>query len=123
MASQNAAGKSDNPSAVSRIQDQSYGRLSIYKLAARCSSLFEEILSNVQSDCFDLVETQFGRLNIWASNIGVFANENASLDYRLRYSNDIRVTILQLLEVLDRNLSRGENTLFEYFHQLMYLGL
>jgi hypothetical protein len=83
---------------------------SVYELTACCSQSFEELLqllSKAKADVFDAAETQVGRLNIWTSNVGALANKNASLDYRLRNSHDIKEMIIQLLQLMDRNLRRG----------------
>ncbi|KAK6334644.1 hypothetical protein TWF718_010098 [Orbilia javanica] len=80
---------------------------SIASLTRECHQLFQAILTNIQqSDEFEVVETQFGRLNIWASNIGAVADGNSSLDYRLRLSDDIKSMVVQLLEVLKGSLCR-----------------
>ncbi|KAK6354420.1 hypothetical protein TWF730_008825 [Orbilia blumenaviensis] len=78
----------------------------ITSLVADCHSLFQEILENIrpQADEFDIVETQFGRLNIWASNIGALATGNSSLDHRLRLKDDIKSMVIQLLDVLSESL-------------------
>ncbi|KAE8383465.1 hypothetical protein BDV26DRAFT_251788 [Aspergillus bertholletiae] len=85
------------------------GSTSICELATRCTNSFECIVSGAHLDTngFDAVETQWGRFNIWASNVGVFAKQNASLDYRLRYSHDISSMFVKLLELLNRNLQRA----------------
>jgi hypothetical protein len=44
---------------------------------------------------------QLGRFQIWSSNIGVFADLHASLDYRLREVSDVRDLILRLLTSID----------------------
>ncbi|OJJ42552.1 hypothetical protein ASPZODRAFT_20323 [Penicilliopsis zonata CBS 506.65] len=83
--------------------------VAIHDMTAACISLFEEVLATLQPDTedFELVETELGRLNIWASNIGALAQETASLDYRLRHSQDIKALVVQLLEVLRRNLKHA----------------
>ncbi|EPS45578.1 hypothetical protein H072_455 [Dactylellina haptotyla CBS 200.50] len=80
--------------------------ISIYELTLRCHDLFVGILAQSETMHFDAIETQFGRLNIWASNIGACAGGKMSLDYRLRYTDDIKTMIVELLEILERNLKR-----------------
>ncbi|KAK6538432.1 hypothetical protein TWF694_010017 [Orbilia ellipsospora] len=77
---------------------------SISELTTRCCLAFQELLSKSLSDDLEWIETQLGRLNIWANNIGVFAVENASLDHRLRKSRDIKLLIIRLLKTLIQNL-------------------
>ncbi|RVD83559.1 uncharacterized protein DFL_007943 [Arthrobotrys flagrans] len=118
---QGAGGGSNPPSTASQIQSMediamedmntvmdTGNHISIASLTVECHQLFREILDNIQqSDEFDIVETQFGRLNIWASNIGAVTNGNSSLDYRLRLSDDIKSMVLQLLEVLKGSLRQA----------------
>lgn len=43
------------------------------------------------------LENELGRVKIWAGNIGVFADGNASTDHRLRNDPDIKLAIVQML--------------------------
>ncbi|PGH18593.1 hypothetical protein AJ79_00372 [Helicocarpus griseus UAMH5409] len=52
---------------------------------------------------------QTGRLQIWISNIGVFADTRASLDYRLWELPDLRDLIVQLLESIQLCLETFAN--------------
>lgn len=67
-------------------------------------------------DCVDLfnrsakerqpwAEDQLARFNVWATNLGVFATEHASVGYRLRDVPEISKLVMQQLEVLSANLS------------------
>ncbi|PYH88057.1 hypothetical protein BO71DRAFT_150607 [Aspergillus ellipticus CBS 707.79] len=47
-----------------------------------------------------LAEAQLARFNLWATNIGVFANSKASVDFRLRDSPDVQRIIINLLDVV-----------------------
>ncbi|KAL1967098.1 hypothetical protein VTN77DRAFT_3622 [Rasamsonia byssochlamydoides] len=94
---------------VSSAQMPALSETTIYELATDCSQLFDDYLSNPSARSFDTVETQNARFNIWAANLGVFADLHASLDYRLRYSPEIRTMVLRLLDVLHRNLQRANN--------------
>ncbi|KAG4438024.1 hypothetical protein IFR05_006483 [Cadophora sp. M221] len=47
-----------------------------------------------------LAAAQLARFNLWASNIGVFANRHASLDYRLRTAPVVKATIEGNLEIV-----------------------
>ena len=53
------------------------------------------------------VEDQLARFNIWAGNIGVFAEGHASLDYRVRDNDDLRDLILSFFDALKDLLGRG----------------
>jgi hypothetical protein len=54
----------------------------------------------------EIIQQQLARFNYWASNIGVFASRGASLDTRLNHRNsaNYRILLLQLLDVLEKNL-------------------
>ncbi|KAK6511008.1 hypothetical protein TWF506_010093 [Arthrobotrys conoides] len=92
---------------VDIVMDTGY-QISIASITLECHQLFKETLANIQqSDEYDIFETQYGRLNIWASNIGAVAIDKSSLDYRLRLSDDIKSMVLQLLEVLKGSLRQA----------------
>jgi hypothetical protein len=57
-----------------------------------------------------MFEDQLGNFNLWAYNIGAFATTRASLDSRLRESENTRETLLQLLEALQMNLAYGKSS-------------
>lgn len=60
----------------------------------------------------DEVDDQFGRFNIVTRNIGIFAFGHASLDHRLRQSDDAREVTLRLLRSLQWFLRRGMEFIF-----------
>jgi hypothetical protein len=53
-------------------------------------------------------EEQQARFNIWAANLGVFADSHASLGRRLRDSSNTYLLISQLLDALHSNLGYCE---------------
>lgn len=53
------------------------------------------------------VEDQLGRFNIFARNLGIFADGHGSLDWRLRESEDAQEVTLRLLRSLQWFLRRG----------------
>lgn len=57
-----------------------------------------------------LAEDQLGRFRIWARNIGVFAEGHACLDYRLRDSAEVRLLMIDQLEMLQSSVQRGKKT-------------
>jgi hypothetical protein len=86
---------------------------SISEASTACLEAFQECLANTSLSRSDLQELQDqqARFNIWAANLAVFAKRyRASLDNRLRQSNDTRVMILELLLVLRINLD-GKRTI------------
>jgi hypothetical protein len=52
-------------------------------------------------------EDHLARFRIWAGNIGVFASGHASLDYRLKGSEDLRRDMLEFFCTLQEFLRRG----------------
>lgn len=52
-------------------------------------------------------DDQLGRFKIWGANIGVFAEQHASLDYRLRGDHEATVLMKSLLDGLQRNVRQG----------------
>jgi len=90
--------------------------LSLVSQAAAALALFTNLNSNFSQDItpdeatlLPLLEDQYGRFNIWARNVGVFASGHASLDYRLREDPQPRVLVGGLLEGLQDQLQRGKS--------------
>lgn len=91
----------------------------ICRRARTCRLLFKQVIAQISSRPFpdeqsppgdDIridYEDQVARFNMWAASIGVFADAHASLDYRLRASQDVALMIVDLLEGLKRKLQRG----------------
>lgn len=79
-----------------------------YELAKSCQDLFKIYVARLlaSSTSADAGEQQ-ARFNIWAANMGVFADERASLDHRLKEDNEVRTMVIQLLDLINRNLERG----------------
>jgi hypothetical protein len=78
-----------------------------YKLAKLCQALFKSYVASPPIPDPSYAEEQQARFNIWAANIGVFAEERASLDYRLQEDEEVRAMVIQLLDLIHRNLGRG----------------
>jgi hypothetical protein len=79
----------------------------LYNQATTCRESFRALLADGPAESRAVVEEQQARFNIWAANIGVFANPKASLDYRLSESPEILRMIGELLDLVYRNLERG----------------
>lgn len=86
-------------------------------IAARANSvvrLFDLIITleqkpgqQIEDEGTQRIEDQYGRFNIWAGNIGVFADDHASLDYRLRESAKADHFMKELLDGLQLLLRQG----------------
>ena len=97
------------------------GSLSIRQRADDCLSQFRLLLSieaevreNDKAEIGDLSSTglradeQLARYEIWTSNIGVFADGHAALDYRVRDSEDARQLMIEFLGTLWEFLQGGK---------------
>ena len=78
----------------------------IYTIAVECKSLFAAYLRETRSHG-DQVRKLEHRFLIWASFLGVYANEKSCLDRRLRRAPEIKELVLLMLRVLKRNLEHG----------------
>jgi hypothetical protein len=74
-------------------------------------SIGEEIgsVNEAEDNIHDVmrVEDQFARFKMWGANIGVFAEGHASLDYRLRDSDETKHFMLDFLVSLSEFIHRG----------------
>lgn len=93
---------------------------SIHQRADECLEKFKLLLkieNEVQEDgktetknpdlCGLRTEDQLARFEMWAGNIGVFADGHASLDYRVRDNDNAKQLMIELLGTLLEFLCRG----------------
>ncbi|OCL12400.1 hypothetical protein AOQ84DRAFT_437031 [Glonium stellatum] len=71
------------------------------------NSIFSQDTTPDEAALLPLLEDQYGRFNIWARNVGVFASGHASLDYRLREDPQPKALVGGLLEGLQDQLQRA----------------
>ncbi|KAF9886797.1 hypothetical protein FE257_011044 [Aspergillus nanangensis] len=78
----------------------------IYNSARLCSKFFEQRLTRAEIPAGDslLLEELRGRFNLWAKYVGVFATPRASLDARLASYSEIKDMVVELLDMVQRNL-------------------
>ena len=99
-------------SAVADMEASSNHRI-IFETAGECIDQFHQCLSQSQlprhGPASALVEDQYGRFNIWISNIGVFAPAHGFMDYRLREAADIKDLVVRLLETLLGHIEQSES--------------
>lgn len=79
----------------------------IYDLSLVCDEYFLRITKNQAAPSYVVTEVLHQRFQQWASNMGVFAREQLSLDARLAYSESLRSIVLQLLQIVKISLGRG----------------
>lgn len=97
------------------------GPVSIRQRADECLSQFklllkieDEVRENGKAEAGNLnftglrADEQLARYEIWASNIGVFADGHAALDYRVRDSEDARQLMIKFLGTLWEFLQGGK---------------
>ena len=101
----------------------------ICDLASTCRSLFTQIISRGSGESSpdlrqrvallfrqhagqsplltipDLCD-DFEQFRVWTRNLGVFATDNSSLDFRLREANEVRGGVVSLLQSLSSDLSQ-----------------
>ncbi|KAH6995387.1 hypothetical protein EDB80DRAFT_524246, partial [Ilyonectria destructans] len=84
---------------------------SISAIASQCAQLLAQAQSNRTLSPVALfgLENILVRFKIWAGNVGVFAPEKASVDYRLRQDPDIVNVHLSMLTSLKNHLERAIN--------------
>lgn len=85
------------------------GVITIARAAQFCLESFDVcflIAEDLGPREFALIQNQFDRFSLWTSNIGVFALDRASIDYRLRDVPDNHRLVKGLVEVLNGNLQK-----------------
>lgn len=82
----------------------------IFEAASRCWNHFSELLDLHNNDTvkLQLFEELRGRFSIWGSYIGVFAPPLSSLDARLDPHPDLKNMVLELLDMVTRNILWGD---------------
>jgi hypothetical protein len=85
------------------------GDESIYESACVCSELFERHVSALSALKPDhaFARELWGRLNLWAAYVGAFSPSKASLDARLVEHDDVKEMVIELLDMIQRNLNKG----------------
>lgn len=84
----------------------------IYSLATECEALFEKgacLDSLAETGAVLLWEEHKERFTTWAAYLGVFAKRNLCLDRRLEHHPTLQDLVLRLLDILQRNLTRGKH--------------
>ena len=103
------------------------GSTEILERAQTCIGLFHNVLSTISgrerldpnAELAALIDDQLGRFNIWAGNIGVFANTYTSLDYRVRDIPQIKDLIVQQLDGLAKYLKHGTYLVATQYNQAL----
>jgi hypothetical protein len=79
----------------------------------RCFQLFTDCSNAVSQQELDAAEKvkigvkdEFSRFRLWLSNIGVFAELQLSLDFRVRDAPDIKDLFLKQLDIIETRLQQ-----------------
>lgn len=84
---------------------------SIYASATACSRLFDQYIGSstdpAKREDHDVALELFGRFELWAAYVGAFASPKLSLDARLVDHPEIKEMVLELLIMIQRNLTQG----------------
>lgn len=81
----------------------------IYDSARLCSRLIEQSFAKVENNSEKslIIEELKGHFYLWAKYVGAFAAQRASLDSRLAPFPDIKDMIIELLDMVERNIQWG----------------
>jgi hypothetical protein len=70
-----------------------------------CDELFRELWSR-GTLYHDILQEEYDRFLLWVSGVGVFAELQLSLDFRLREMDDVRLSIVAQLTIISTHLMR-----------------
>jgi hypothetical protein len=70
-----------------------------------CDELFRELWSR-GTLYHDILQEEYDRFLLWVSGVGVFAELQLSLDFRLREMDDVRLSIIAQLTIISTHLMR-----------------
>jgi hypothetical protein len=75
-------------------------QLGIFEAAIGCRQAFKEATGQPRLMVSQWAENRMADFNLWCAGAGAFTHEKTSLEYRLRTSPNILVTIINLLLML-----------------------
>jgi hypothetical protein len=79
----------------------------IFEAASSCSTLFAQCLSKSKLGQKERVQDLRSRFDLWAAYTGAFAPAKTSLDDRLLFNQDVKLQVLKLLQMVQRNTQIG----------------
>ncbi|KAK6401527.1 hypothetical protein LTR95_019178, partial [Oleoguttula sp. CCFEE 5521] len=77
---------------------------SITRLATDCRRLLRYSRDGPGSELVEWAEIEAARMRVWAAMLGVFAEGDMSVDYRLRKNPEVREMLTELLDALRADL-------------------
>jgi hypothetical protein len=75
-------------------------QLGIFEAAVRCRQAFKAATAEPRLMVSEWAENRMADFNLWCAGAGAFSHEKSSLEYRLRASPNILMTIINLLLML-----------------------
>lgn len=75
---------------------------------AELDNLFDSQHGLLKNPAIEGIRDELGRFRVWCANLGAHRKGRISLDHRLRYSERIRKSIINLLEELRDLLATGK---------------
>lgn len=90
-----------------------YDGETLRKVSSLCLHLFVQNIDKANSlggtdeHLYSDLQDELVRFKLWESNIGVFADVHASLDFRLREVPDVAELILRQLDTIEERLDQG----------------
>lgn len=79
----------------------------IFEAASSCSRLFAQCVITSKLDQNEQLQDLRSRFDLWAAYTGAFAPVKTSLDDRLLFNQDVKVQVLKLLQMVQRNIQIG----------------
>lgn len=83
----------------------------VYQAADKCEKHLRDLLalcSTVNENDSRLSRDIFQQFGLWSGYLGVFADQNISLDARLERAPDVKGLVLQLLGILQSDTDYGK---------------
>ena len=77
-------------------------------VAERTPILFHQLDDDSPIMTLTDLRDDYEQYRVWCRNIGVFAADQGSLDYRLRNADDIKQSICRLLRQMRKTLGEGD---------------
>ncbi|EHK27111.1 uncharacterized protein TRIVIDRAFT_217707 [Trichoderma virens Gv29-8] len=94
-------------------EDTTYGRGPIYTIAKQCLFQFKKFARQPENQLKETISTNKWRFLLWAQNHSVFAHKSASLDTQLIIKPEVRDLVIEMLDVLHKDLCQLVNSHWE----------
>ncbi|KAH8886180.1 hypothetical protein GQ53DRAFT_809774, partial [Thozetella sp. PMI_491] len=76
-------------------------QLSISDISSQCLDMFATAMHSAEpGPCLDVVSTQHRSFRVWVAYTGALSQPNASLDYRLKQHDHMKIAVMELLTLV-----------------------